>query len=157
MSIKKRLLVSKFGKLKVVMLIFSLLIVQITGINGYISTSSNLQILNSHDTISSERFEGYNLYVLDLITYDTSMFISRKILITDLEGNIHTEREISHNNIVSDCPVEFINSTTLVYGESGGAKLWNLETNVTVNLNFEGHHEVEYLSLIHISEPTRPY
>ena len=144
MSIKKRLLVSKFGKLKLAMLIFSLLIVQITGINGYISTSSNLQILNSHDTISSERFEGYNLYVLDLITYDTSMFISRKILITDLEGNIHTEREISHNNIVSDCPVEFINSTTLVYGESGGAKLWNLETNVTVNLNFEGHHEVEY-------------
>jgi hypothetical protein len=144
MSIRKELRLSKSNKFVLSFIILCLITIQITGVSGYISTSSDVKILNAQSNVSSKRFEGYNLYSLDISTYDTSMFLSRKILITDLDGNIHTEREISLNSTIADCPVEFINSTTLLYGESGGTKLWNLETNVTVNLNFEGHHEIEY-------------
>ncbi len=144
MSITREFQMSKSGKLMLLVLILSLMTIQITGTNGYFATSPEVQILDAQNIVATERFEGYNLYARELMTYDTSILIDRKIVITDMEGNIYAEREISHDNSISDCPVEFINSTTLVYGETGGTKLWNLETNVTVNLNFEGHHEVEY-------------
>ncbi|MCE7740812.1 MAG: hypothetical protein GOP50_00005, partial [Candidatus Heimdallarchaeota archaeon] len=44
---------------------------------------------------------------------------------------------------VSVQDAEFINSTTILHGDKDGAILWNLETNKTKYLNFDGHHEYE--------------
>ena len=143
MRINKSLNLSNYSKLVAVFTIIALLQTQIMGINGYISISTHLQIQNSPDETSSNRFEGYNLLVLEQRNYSTGGFLSRKIVITDLDGNTIIEREISSEPELADQPIEFINSTTLLYGDYGGAKLWNIETNVTVNLYFEGHHEIE--------------
>ncbi|MHA1446431.1 MAG: aryl-sulfate sulfotransferase [Candidatus Heimdallarchaeaceae archaeon] len=143
MRINKSLNLSSYSKLVAVFVILILLQTQITGTNGSISISTNLLIQNSLDETSSNRFEGYNLLVLEQNNFSTGGFLSRKIVITDLDGNIIIERGISSEPLLADQSIEFINSTTLIYGDYGGAKLWNIETNVTVNLYFEGHHEIE--------------
>ncbi len=140
---KKNIVSNNYIKLVSVLIILNLLTIQTMGTNGHISISTKIQITNSKDVSSSNRFEGYNLFILEQHNSSTLAFINRKILISDLEGNVIFERDASTSILLGDQPIEFINSTTILYGDYGGTKLWNLETDVTVNLFFGGHHEIE--------------
>ncbi len=139
----KNLISNNYLKLITAFIILNLLTIQTIGINGHTSILNNIQIYNSTTVNSSNRFEGYNLFVLEQHNYSTSAFISRKILISDLEGDVIFERDVNPNIVLADQPIEFINSTTILYGDYDGTKLWNIETNVTVNMFFKGHHEIE--------------
>ncbi|MHA1221799.1 MAG: aryl-sulfate sulfotransferase, partial [Candidatus Heimdallarchaeaceae archaeon] len=58
----------------------------------------------------------------------------------DMEGNIIIEKDIGADAFMG---VEFINSTTILWGNYIGAFLWNIETDKTEQLYFKGHHEYE--------------
>ncbi len=93
--------------------------------------------------VGADRFEGYNLFVVERHSTSGWEIINRTMFITDLDGKIYFEREMAIEGALADNAAEFINSTTILYAELGNAKLWNIETNVTTNFNFSGHHDVE--------------
>ncbi|MCE7741907.1 MAG: hypothetical protein GOP50_05570 [Candidatus Heimdallarchaeota archaeon] len=95
-----------------------------------------------YDQINSGRFEGYNLYTVQRYDSDTWKQINRTLVISDLSGNIYFSKEIPVNSAGLN-NAEFINSTTILYGDKNGAYLWNFETDVSNDLNFNGHHEYE--------------
>ena len=64
--------------------------------------------------------------------------INRTLLILDLDGNIYFQRQLNKTGGLAEFSAEFINSTTILYGDSNGANLWNLERNITVELNISG-------------------
>ena len=91
---------------------------------------------------SSGRFDGYNLYTLQRYNSDTWQIINRTLIISDLEGRLYFSKEIPANAPgLNDA--EFINSTTIIYGDNNGARLWNIETDETKYLGFNGHHDYE--------------
>ncbi|OLS30295.1 MAG: hypothetical protein HeimAB125_19650 [Candidatus Heimdallarchaeota archaeon AB_125] len=100
----------------------------------------DILFLNSE---TSNRFEGYNLFVVERRTSAGWIIVNRTMLITDLDGNIYFEREISGSGGLADHAAEFINSTTILYSELGLTRLWNIETNVTTDFSFAGHHDTE--------------
>ena len=104
---------------------------------------SNYEFLNNtNDT--SERFEGYNLYVLESKDLSNFEVLNRTLLITDLDGEVYFSRDVGTTDTLDTRPVEFINSTTILYGTELKTYLWNLESNTTVELNFWSHHDTEY-------------
>ncbi len=110
-----------------------------------LNTSS--EVLEREFVMSSaepnQRFEGYNLFVLEKCDAEGLIPINRTFLITDLEGNIYFKKEYGKEANLDFFGVEFINSTTILQGDHVSAKLWNLETNVTQDLNIYGHHDYE--------------
>ena len=104
------------------------------------SSSHNVDI---YTTISNEAFGGYNLFVLERCSSQGLIPKNRTLLITDLEGNIYLSREFGDKANLDFFGDEFINSTTLLYGDETGAKLWNIETNYTQELSMYGHHDYE--------------
>ena len=98
---------------------------------------------HNQDSYSSEIFDGYNIYVLERMASSVGTTLNRTLLVTDLSGNIYFQREIDPDGSMSVVTTEFINSTTILYGDRAGAHLWNLETNKTKFLNFDGHHDYE--------------
>ena len=95
------------------------------------------------DLEGNDRFEGYNLFVLERHSTIGWTIINRTMLITDLDGNIYFEKELETYGALADNAAEFINSTTILYQELGYVKLWNIETNVTQEFSFAGHHDAE--------------
>jgi len=102
-----------------------------------------IEVIKLDESDSTGRFEGYNLFVLERCNAQGLTPINRTLLITDLEGNIYLSKEFGKEANLDFFGVEFVNSTTLLYGDQTGAKLWNIETNVTKNLNVYGHHDYE--------------
>lgn len=86
-------------------------------------------------------FDGYNLFVLERRDISNYTTIDKTLFITDMVGDILVEKDVGTDAFLS---VEFINSTTLLYGNYEGALLWNIETNVEEQLHFKGHHEYEW-------------
>ncbi|MFW9797208.1 MAG: aryl-sulfate sulfotransferase [Candidatus Thorarchaeota archaeon] len=83
--------------------------------------------------------DGYNLFVLPAIDANLrSHRLENSLVIFDMDGNL-----ILENPDIAK-PVEMINSTTILGDGSGGAVLWNLETDQYQYLNIQGHHEYEY-------------
>ena len=82
-------------------------------------------------------FDGYNLFIV--VKYDLYATKQMYLLITDMEGNIIMQRDD-----VNQMSVEFINSTTLMFGNDYTCTLWNIYDNSTEILNFRGHHDYEY-------------
>lgn len=105
--------------------------------------SDNLFEYSILKNVSSDRFEGYNLFVVERHSTSDWSMINRTMLITDLDGRIYFEREMLSDGALADNAAEFINSTTILYAELGHAKLWNIETNTTTIFNFSGHHDIE--------------
>jgi hypothetical protein len=95
--------------------------------------------LEHHD----EAFDGYNLFVLQRMNESTrqkELFL----IIMDMDGYSIAERKIGTNFFLADCPAEWINATTIMYGTPEGVFLWNYYSNKTTELGFRGHHEYEY-------------
>ncbi|MFX1345801.1 MAG: aryl-sulfate sulfotransferase [Promethearchaeota archaeon] len=110
----------------------------VDGINADQINPTNSLIGIQNVTNHGGAFEGYNLFIL-MKTEVGTLKRENYLLITDMEGNIKKQR-----NYVSLKPVEFLNSTTLMYGEWGACALWNIYDNSTEILDFVGHHEYEY-------------
>ena len=85
-------------------------------------------------------YEGKNVFMMFCIDQETKEWIYY-ILITDMEGNIEVKRKL---NISTNLTIEWINSTTLMYGEGFNLVLWNIYENKTDVLDFFGHHDYEY-------------
>lgn len=115
---------------------------------GYYNPRKNSSVINNvsifaDDSVSThEYFEGYNLYILERENTETHSIIDRKILLTDLDNNIINEKKLGSNSVLSD--IKFINSSTILYGDNNGIRMWNIETNVSVDLGFGSHHEIAY-------------
>ncbi len=129
-------------------LILHILILSLIAVPGFfLSTtvggaySIEAMILDEDDNIG--RMEGYNLFVVERHDVVSWASINRTLIITDLEGNIYFEKELYKEGALANFATEFINSTTIIYGDIDGAYLWNLETDVTQFLNFSGHHDYE--------------
>lgn len=91
-------------------------------------------------------FDGYNLFVLRLRKPADPNFRQRVLFITDMNGEIFIEKTFNDSEIGASQSqnVEFINSTTVIMGESDGLALWNVYNDQTMIFNFYGHHEYEY-------------
>lgn len=115
-----------------------------TNLNQFNLTNSLLRIQNNeifkafNVTNYGGAFEGYNLFIIIEYNIDT-IRKQMELIITDMEGNIIMQR-----NDVNQMSVEFLNSTTLMFGEGYKCTLWNIYDNSTETLNFFGHHDYEY-------------
>ena len=112
----------------------------------YQSTSNKLvfrDIFVSSANISSTKFfEGYNLFVLETCDLD-DWKLNKSLIIADMEGNIYFQKVIGTGMSGLHVPSKFVNSTTILYADTEGVKLWNFETDVVKSLNFTSHHDVE--------------
>ncbi|MBS3795103.1 MAG: aryl-sulfate sulfotransferase [Candidatus Thorarchaeota archaeon] len=88
-------------------------------------------------------FDGYNLFVLQRMN-DSTRQKELFLIIMDMDGYSIAERKIGTNFYLADCPAEWINATTIMYGTPEGVVLWNYYSNKTTELGFRGHHEYEY-------------
>jgi len=104
--------------------------------------------INQDDTLfdmmkvinSGEAFEGKNVFMIFCTDKETKEWINY-LLITDMEGNLEFKRKL---NITTNLTAEWINSTTLMYGEGFNLVLWDIYENKTDVLDFFGHHDYEY-------------
>jgi len=135
----------KYLKSKVGLLfILSMLCNSTTGyyvsLNRVIVFDSFISLANADD--DTDYFEGYNLFVLETFNFD-EWFSNKSLIIADLEGNIYFQKVIGTGMAGLHIPTVFIDSTTILYSDTTGAKLWNFETDEVVNLNIYSHHDLE--------------
>ncbi len=123
----------------------------ITFLIFFSSLSSNVVISNHFQkqgqiitSNGSERFEGFNLYVLESKALSNFEVLNRTLLVTDLDGKIYFSRDVGITDSLDTRPIEIINSNTVLYGTDLKSYLWNIETNETTELNFWSHHDTEY-------------
>ena len=111
----------------------------------YLSTNPENNNSNNHNPTSDDDvFNGYNLFVLERKRRDNDSR-SLELLITDMEGGVIISKPYTEKPHGLDVyPVELFNITTVLLGAEDGAVLWNFVTNVTLDLNFKGHHDLEY-------------
>ncbi|MCG3222113.1 MAG: aryl-sulfate sulfotransferase, partial [Candidatus Heimdallarchaeota archaeon] len=69
--------------------------------------------------------------------------IDMNLFIVDMEGQVAYQKQISDGIILADHSAEFVNSTTILYGDSSGAHLWNIYTDEVEDLSILGHHDYE--------------
>ncbi len=108
---------------------------------------NNLRIVTSIDVLAEtetnpDYFEGYNLFILEINEKDEFVY-NKSIIISDLEGNFYFQKVIGTDMLGLHVSTEFVNSTTILYSDAEGAKLWNIETDVIEDLNFRSHHDIE--------------
>ncbi|MCE7741910.1 MAG: hypothetical protein GOP50_05585 [Candidatus Heimdallarchaeota archaeon] len=124
-------------------LILNILIVGFQTENTY-GDPLHLNVIIGDSYLSQEAYEGFNLFLLERRNFIEYKVLNRTILITDLEGQIYLENEIGIIKDICAVPVEFVNSTTILYVDNNGANLWNLAVGKSVELGPVGHHEVEF-------------
>ena len=107
------------------------------------SAIQNYYSFNIIQSIETERFEGYNLFVFERKSSSDYVVINRTLVIFDLDSNVYFKRELDTEGPLANFAAEFINSTTILYGEGNGANLWNIYTNDTTTLGVYGHHDYE--------------
>ncbi|MCE7741911.1 MAG: hypothetical protein GOP50_05590 [Candidatus Heimdallarchaeota archaeon] len=117
--------------------------VQSFNLNNNIKYDYFFEVVKFDVTASSDRFEGYNLFVVERHDGVTWAAFNRTLVIADLDGNIYFTKELYTEGALADYATEFVNSTTILYGDEDGSYLWNLETDITQYLNFSGHHDYE--------------
>ena len=128
---------------------FGLSIFFIVTFLGLIPTSSVYSdsiktMLGKPDITSNEGFfDGYNLFILERKFVSNWTTIDITLFIVDMEGQVAYQRKISDGVILADHSAEFVNSTTILYGDSSGANLWNIYTDEVESLSVLGHHDYE--------------
>ncbi len=94
---------------------------------------------------TGDQFEGYNLFILTRFSnvggnYDLILAI------VDMNGVVVKQKDLGTSVSVAYLPAKFINSTTVLYADLGGAKLWNFYSEEVFDLGFKGHHDYDYNS-----------
>jgi hypothetical protein len=102
--------------------------------------SDNVEI---NVTFAEGYFDGYNLFLYDRRNATDGSMVNQFLVITDMDGNVIRERQVL-GVVIASAPAEFINSTTIMYGDDGKVSFWNLENNHTQSFDIYGHHEYEY-------------
>jgi hypothetical protein len=128
-------------KRKIILLSILLLFANITLITK--EPQSQVRYLLGKPIIESSEgyFEGYNLFILERRNISDYTTVDKTLFIVDMDGKIIIEKDVGTDAFLG---VEFINSTTLLYGNYEGGLLWNIETDVEEQLHFKGHHEYEW-------------
>jgi len=98
---------------------------------------------NPDITIKEGYFDGYNLFVLERKFVSNWTTIDMNLFIVDMEGQVAYQKQISDGIILADHSAEFVNSTTILYGDLSGAHLWNIYTDDVEDLSVLGHHDYE--------------
>ena len=88
-------------------------------------------------------FDGYNLFVLNKADASSGITEANTLYITNMSGEVFLEKPLWTNSALSNIPVEFVNSTTILFGDSNSVNLWNIYTDEILELSFTGHHEYE--------------
>jgi hypothetical protein len=96
-------------------------------------------VLNS----SGSYQDGYNAFVLSRQNISAGTK-DNALLVVDMQGNIVAEKAMQNNFGIFAIPVEWINSTTLLYGNETGQILWNFYTNRTQMTGEYAHHDFEF-------------
>ncbi|MBY9001505.1 MAG: aryl-sulfate sulfotransferase, partial [Candidatus Heimdallarchaeota archaeon] len=106
-------------------------------------TQTPIKYLLGEPIIESSQgyFDGYNLFILERRNISDYTTVDKTLFIVNMEGDIIVEKDVGTDAFLG---VEFINSTTLLYGNYEGALLWNIETDLEEQLYFKGHHEYEW-------------
>ncbi len=91
-------------------------------------------------------FQGYNLFVLNEFELSSVSTVANTLYLVDMEGEIILQKPLSAHSTLANIPVEFFNSTTLLYGDLNGANFWNFYTDEIEDLDISGHHDFEYNS-----------
>ncbi len=109
---------------------------------GNIEESTDATSIRGNPVITSngDYFDAYNLFIIERRSMVDYTSVDKTLYLTDMGGNIIIEKDIGLDGFMS---VEFLNSTTLLYGNYFGAFLWNIETDETEQLGFKGHHDYE--------------
>ncbi|UCG04100.1 MAG: aryl-sulfate sulfotransferase [Candidatus Heimdallarchaeota archaeon] len=111
---------------------------------NYLTTNSENNDTNHHHTSGTDTFDGYNIFVLERKRQDNQLR-SLELLITDMKGEVIVSKNYTKEPRGLDVyPVELFNTTTVLLGDDDGAVLWNFITNTTLDLGFNGHHDLEY-------------
>lgn len=110
---------------------------------GYILADNELANQTVLNVLEDDVFGGYSLFILERKDQFLDETVNRTLMITDLDGNIYFQREISTEGSLATGAVRFYNSTTLIYGDVYGTHLWNLETDITQFLDVYKHHDFE--------------
>ena len=122
--------------------LFIILIQSPFQITSQILVKADIDLENGDNHNSSTKyFEGYNLYILERQNISSYNILDRKIMITDMENNVYLEKSLSNISVLAD--IEFYNASTLIYGDSGNIKMWNIYTGITTELGFGSHHDIE--------------
>jgi len=91
---------------------------------------------------TSDSFESYLLCVLYQRHRVTNVY-SNSLIIMAQNGTIISSMDVgSIGNF--QCPAEFIDPNTVLFGTSSGAALWHINNDTVQYLSFIGHHEYEY-------------
>ena len=127
---------------------FTLLLISTCVVQGIYQINNtkqeyHLELVKIDQADSNGSFGGFNLFVIERHDAVTWNIINRTLVISDLKGNLYFSKEIETGGPLANYAAEFINSTTILYGDSEGACLFNIETNTTRQLSFYGHHDYE--------------
>lgn len=130
---------------RILLLIFVLtnLILLVNNQNAFANNSDFQFEANLVYNDLEQRFDGYNLFVVEKRDSSTWHVVSRSLLITDMTGNIYFQKNLQTTSVFVDFPAKFIDSHTIMYGEDDGIRLWDIETNEVIKLSIEGHHDYE--------------
>ena len=123
-----------------------LLLITSLGQIPVLSTSSSFSKLMLGDpdiTMEEGYFDGYNLFVLERKFVSNWTSIDMTLFIVDMQGEVIYQKFIEDGVILADHSAEFVNSTTILYGDSNGANFWNIYTDEVSEFNVVGHHDYE--------------
>ncbi len=134
--------ISRITKKTLAALLVLVIVLSVKTVTDRLSTESYSSSVYAENFDSSKSyFDGYNLFILERADAISQILIDRKILITDMDNNTVLEKEIPTNIALAD--IQFYNTTTILFGDSGSTKMWNIVTDEIVNLGFGGHHDIE--------------
>ncbi|MFQ6126729.1 MAG: aryl-sulfate sulfotransferase [Candidatus Heimdallarchaeota archaeon] len=127
-------------------------IIELTKLTDHQSSINMEKVEINVSTHKSPAFDGYNIFILDeeeRTPPDFTLNVYRSLIVTNMEGELIKENDlISFPQNTWVLHVEFLNSTTLLYGTQKGAALWDIykKTEVDLGWGYHGisHHEYEY-------------
>lgn len=92
---------------------------------------------------TADQFEGYTLFILTRLN-NVGGYYDLILAIVDMNGNVIKQKDLGTSVSVAYLPAKFINSTTVLYADLRGAKLWNFYSEEVFDLGFKGHHDYDY-------------
>ena len=107
------------------------------------TSSAEIMLGNPNINMNEGYFDGYNLFVLERKFVSNWSTIDMTLFIVDMVGQVIYEKKIADGQILADHSAEFINSTTILYGDSSGANLWNIYNDEIKEIGLIGHHDYE--------------
>ena len=114
-------------------------------VNYDLPATGSLSSSEFNITATNEYYDGYNLFVLDRQNLENHLH-EIFVVVIDMLGNIISSRYLGSTLASVYSVAKFINSTTIVVGGILKPFLWNFFENTISELDFNEHHDIEYIS-----------